>query len=340
MVAAPALRLSGVSKRFGDAVAVAGIDLAVSEGEVLTILGPSGCGKTTVLRLIAGFETPDQGTIELAGQVVAGPGVFVPAEKRRVGMVFQDYALFPHLNVAANVGYGVRRAERPERVAEVMRLVGLTGLERRMPHELSGGQQQRVALARTLAVRPAIVLFDEPFSNLDVRLRTQVREEIKAIIRASGATAIFVTHDQDEAFILADRVAVMQAGRIEQIGTPEDLYYQPATRFVADFVGVANFLPGRAERGQIITPLATFPADGTPEGALEVLVRPDDVIVGEKGVGATVESREFLGHDLMYCLRLDTGEAVRTIQHPDVDLQAGERVRISARERPPVVFRS
>jgi iron(III) transport system ATP-binding protein len=244
-------------------------------------------------------------------------------------MVFQDYALFPHMDVWHNVAYGVARSERKERVPEVLRLVGLEGLESRMPHELSGGQQQRVALARTLAPGPEIVLFDEPFSNLDVRLRQRVREEVREVLEAAEATAVFVTHDQEEAFVLADRVVVMKAGRAVQVGTPEELYSRPASRFVAEFVGLANFLPGLASDGRVRTELGAFTA--TSEGDLDVLVRPDDVVIGAGEVRARVTEREFLGHDLLYTLRLPSGLEIRTIQHPEVDLRPGEEVPVRVR---------
>ncbi len=221
----------------------------MAEGEILALLGPSGCGKTTTLRLIAGLESPDAGTITLRGQVVAGPGRAVPPEERGIGIVFQDYALFPHLTVADNVGFGAGAGGATGAASStVLDLVGLGGFGPRYPHELSGGQQQRVALARALAPAPALMLLDEPFSNLDADLRAQMRDEVERILRTSGTTAVFVTHDQEEAFTLADRVGVLQAGRIEQLAPPQELYHRPATRFVAAFVGAADFLPGTGDR--------------------------------------------------------------------------------------------
>jgi iron(III) transport system ATP-binding protein len=332
----PALRCEDLSKRFGGVVAVDRLSLEVRRGEILALLGPSGCGKTTVLRIIAGFERPDAGRVEIGGREVAGLTANVPPEKRRVGMVFQDYALFPHLTVTQNVAFGVPRSERKGRVAEVLRLVGLQGLEKRMPHELSGGQQQRVALARTLAPGPEVVLFDEPFSNLDVRLRARVREEVKEVLKATGATAVFVTHDQDEAFVLADRVVIMNEGRPEQVGTPEELYARPSSRFVAEFVGMANFLPGSAVSGRVTTEVGSFASAG--EGDLQVLIRPDDIVVGEGEAQAVVADREFLGHDLLYTLTLPSGRVLRTIQHPSVDLGPGDRVTFAVRRREVVAF--
>ena len=219
-----ALALPGVAKRFGDVEAVAGLDLDVGRGGICSLLGPSGCGKTTALRLIAGLERPDAGTIELFGRVLSGAGGFVAPEKRRISMVFQDYALFPHYDVAGNVGYGLGRRPDPARVSEVLGLVGMGGLERRPVHDLSGGQQQRVALARALAPTPELILLDEPFSNLDAGLRERLREDVRGILGRAGVTALFVTHDQEEALSVADTVAVMNRGAIEQVGTPEEVY--------------------------------------------------------------------------------------------------------------------
>ena len=275
-----ALRTLNLSKRFGEVVAVDAADLDVHEGEFLGVLGPSGCGKTTLLRLIAGFEQPDGGGIEIGGRVVAGPRRNDPPERRRIGMVFQESALFPHLDVARNIGFGLPARDRDTRVGELVALVGLAGLQRRMPHELSGGQQQRVALARALAPDPALVLLDEPFSSLDATLRAQLRGEVREILRAAGATALFVTHDQDEAFEISDRVAVMRAGRIEQISSPDELYLRPINRFVAGFVGEANLLPGEIQGGEVRTLVGRFrPSGGSlADGArAEVLLRPEQL---------------------------------------------------------------
>jgi iron(III) transport system ATP-binding protein len=257
--------LESVVKRFPEAFVLGPITLDVKKGELVAVLGPSGCGKTTLLRLIAGFERPDEGSIVIEGRIVAGRSQWVEPEDRQVGMVFQDYALFPHLTVAQNVSFGqtssglyafasqwlakmkVKRSlSRRSLVRELLQLVGLAGFEDRYPHELSGGEQQRVALARALAANPRVLLLDEPFSNLDADLRPKMRAELKILLHRLNCTTIFVTHDQEEAFELADRIAVLHAGRLEQIDTPEKLYREPATRFVAEFIGHADFLTGRA----------------------------------------------------------------------------------------------
>lgn len=276
------VELRDVRKAFGSVAAVDGIRLSVRPGEILGLLGPSGCGKTTALRLVAGFEVPDAGHIAVGERVVAGSGSWVPPERRHVGMVFQDYALFPHLTVAGNVAFGLRggRGTR-RRVEEVLELVGLAGYGERYPHQLSGGQQQRLALARALAPRPAVLLLDEPFSNLDTALRVQMRLEVRSILKQEGVTAIFVTHDQRDAFAICDRIAVMRAGRIEQVGTPQELYALPATEFVARFIGASNVLPGELVEGEamcVATALGLLPchpACPKASGQVAVCVRPE-----------------------------------------------------------------
>jgi iron(III) transport system ATP-binding protein len=327
----PVVSCRGVTKRFGAVTAVLDLDLDVRPGELLALLGPSGCGKTTTLRCIAGFERPDAGTIDLGGTRVVGPGVFVPPERRRIGVVFQDYALFPHLTVAANVGYGIRdRGTRSARVREMLELVGLVDKAARRPHELSGGEQQRVAIARALAPDPAIVLLDEPFSNLDAALRGRVRAEVRDILRAAGATAVFVTHDQEEALSLADRVAVMQAGELLQIGTPADLYGNPARRFVAEFVGDADLVPGESDGERVITVLGTARVAGAgPSGAVEVVVRPENVRLRLDGSGnGTVERITYYGHDQVVDVALGDGGRVRSRIGPGAAFHVGDRVAV------------
>ncbi len=329
------LVLDRVSKRFGPGLspAVDGLSLRVAEGEILALLGPSGCGKSTTLRLIAGLETPESGTITLRGRVVAGLGHAVPPEERGVGIVFQDYALFPHLTVGDNVGFGLARAARRDRVGEVIDLVGLGGLAARYPHELSGGQQQRVALARALAPAPAVMLLDEPFSNLDADLRAQMRDEVERILRSSATTAVFVTHDQEEAFTLADRVGVLRAGCVEQLATPSQIYHLPATRFVASFVGAADFLPGVVTALGIVTEVGTFAnvEQLAVDARVDVMIRPDDItFVPETDGAGIITRRYFRGSETVYCIRLPSGHRVHSSQPSASILPPGMRVRVSS----------
>jgi iron(III) transport system ATP-binding protein len=330
----------GVSKRFDDTVAVDDARLCAERGELVALLGPSGCGKTTLLRLIAGFERPDAGTIELADVPVAGNGVWVPPERRRVGMVFQDYALFPHLTVAENVGFGVPRKGRGARVAELLCIVGLDGLGGRLPHELSGGQQQRVALARALAPSPSIVLLDEPWSNIDPLLRGTMRDELAEILRGIGVTVVLVTHDREEAFSLADRIALMRDGRIVQEGSPEELYLAPADRWTAEFVGAANFLPGRVEGTLVETLLGRFPVanNGLSRSDVEVLIRPEllELRIDPNGPGEVV-GREFRGHDVFYRVALD-GRVVVSQRPSNEVVPLGARVSVMPHARRVAVY--
>ncbi|MDP9412166.1 MAG: ABC transporter ATP-binding protein [Actinomycetota bacterium] len=330
-----AVRLLGVSRSYGTVAAVRGLDLEVGSGEILALLGPSGCGKTTTLRLIAGFETPDAGTVEVGGKIVAGAGTRIPPEKRRVGMVFQDYALFPHLSVAQNVAYGLPNGKkRKARVEEVLALAHLEGLGERMPHELSGGQQQRVALARALAPEPAVVLLDEPFSNLDAALRTRVRIEMREILTDAGATAVFVTHDQEEALSLADEVAVMMNGTIAQKAAPEDLYHSPASREVAKFVGEANFLRGTAGEGCVRCVLGEIPAACPYKGEVEAMLRPEALRLTASPEGdATVVGREFYGHDQLLKIRLSCGDVLHSRLGAGLGLKVGDRVSVEVAGR-------
>jgi iron(III) transport system ATP-binding protein len=321
--------LHGVSKRFGAVRAVEDAHLCVERGEFVALLGPSGCGKTTLLRLVAGFEEPDAGEVKLNDEVVADARSWTPPERRKVGMVFQDYALFPHLTVAENVGFGLPRRERRPRVPAVLAVVDLCGLGERYPHELSGGQQQRVALARALAPGPELVLLDEPWSNIDPHLRGTMRDELARVLRAIDVTVVLVTHDREEAFSLADRIALMRAGTVVQEGTPEELYLRPATRWAAEFVGAGNFVRGTLADGVVATPIGRFPARN-PNGAtdVEVLIRPEllELEPDPRG-GAEVVAREFRGHDVFYRVLLDGVELVS--QRPSNEVVAlGDRVNV------------
>ena len=323
------IRLERVSKRFGAVRAVEEASLEIGRGEFVALLGPSGCGKTTLLRLIAGFEAPDAGVVTIGGAVVAG-GAWVPPELRHVGMVFQDYALFPHLTVSRNVGYGLPRKGRDGRVAEALERVGLADHGGRYPHELSGGQQQRVALARALAPEPSVVLLDEPWSNIDPVLRSSMRDELAAILRSTGVTVLLVTHEQEEAFSLADRVALMREGSIVQTGTPEEVYYGPETQWAAEFVGAANVLPGTLADGLVETLVGRFPApNGDEPGTVQVLVRPELLELAVDPAGeAEVVCREFRGHDVFYRVRLPDGTTVCSQRPSNESIPLGARVAL------------
>jgi iron(III) transport system ATP-binding protein len=337
--ATEALRVEGLAKAFGAVRAVDGMDFAVARGAFLGLLGPSGCGKTTALRLIAGFERPDAGTIILDQRVVAGPGVSLPAERRQVGMVFQDYALFPHLDVAANVAFGLPRgADRAARVETLLARVGLGGLGRRLPHELSGGQQQRVALARALAPDPRVLLLDEPFSNLDAALRARVRGEVQAILREAGVTVVFVTHDREEALSLADAVAVVEAGRILQVAPPEELYRAPASPTVAAAVGDADFLDATGQGAVAACELGTVPLVEPAQGPVRLLLRPEAVCLEPDAAGlATVVERQFFGPGQLVVVRLPSGALLRARLPADPPLAVGARVTVHLRG-PAVAF--
>ena len=322
-----AIRLDGVTKRFGDVAAVRGADLEVAGGEIVALLGPSGCGKTTLLRTIAGFERPDDGLVQIGGRRVAGENAWVPPERRGVGMVFQDYALFPHLTVAENVGFGLPRRDRAQRVPALLALVDLCGLGGRYPYELSGGQQQRVALARALAPAPRVVLLDEPWSNVDPQLRAELRHEVASVLRPLNVTALLVTHDREEAFSLADRIALMRDGEIVQVGTSEELYFAPADRWSAAFLGEGNLVRGRAGSGSVETPIGVFSCNGEA-GEVEVLVRPELVALAPhpQGTGEVV-AREFRGHDVFYRVLVDGVEVVS--QRPSNEVvPLGARVEV------------
>ena len=326
------LRLSGLRKHYGEVPAVEALDLEVEAGSICALLGPSGCGKTTTLRLIAGLERPDRGEIALGDRVLSGPGEFVTPERRRIGMVFQDYALFPHLDVGGNVGYGLGRKPDRTRVDEVLELVGLAADRGRSVHELSGGQQQRVALARALAPTPDLILLDEPFSNLDAGLRERLRDEVRQILARARVTALFVTHDQAEALSIAETVAVMNAGRVEQVGTPEEIYSRPASRWVARFLGEIEVVPGEAGGGSVRCELGSLPAEHEIEGPVDVLIRPESVAVGLSGpqnsASAEVVSRRFYGHDQLLGLRLASGQVLRSRRLGFPAWHEGDHVRV------------
>ncbi len=328
----PAIHIRGLAKSFGPVKAVAGFDLDVSGATVMTLLGPSGSGKTTVLRLIAGFEQPDAGTVDIAGRRVADLRVHVAPERRRVGMVFQDYALFPHLSVAANIGFGIARGpERPRRMSEIVELVRLQGLEDRLPGELSGGEQQRVALARALAPAPAVILLDEPFSNLDADLRGRVRREVRQILADAGATAVFVTHDQEEALAMSDRVAVMRHGTVVQVATPTELYRRPADPWTARFLGDADLFEGRADAGVVSIGAGSFPTDLS--GPVVVMIRPEAVRLAVDTAGpGVVTDREYFGHDQLVTVGLPDGSSLRSRLGPGPDLEPGDSVAIAIDE--------
>jgi iron(III) transport system ATP-binding protein len=332
------LQVHAARKTYGAVVALDEVDLRVPAGALMAVLGPSGCGKTTLLRCVAGFERLDAGEIKVGDRVVAGPGVHLAPHRRRVAIVPQEGALFPHLTVAGNVAYGLDRADhRSHRVAEVMALVGLAGYQDRMPHHLSGGQQQRVAVARALAPRPPLVLLDEPFSALDAALRAELRRDVRAALRADGATAVLVTHDQGEALSMADQVAVMHGGRIVQSGTPSDVYRTPADPWVAGFVGEAVLIPAMAERDRVRTPLGELSLVGPADGTVTVFLRPEQLVLlpadTPDTVAATVLRRDFHGHDALLLLVLDGGRTVtaRVFDPAEAALVAGDRVAVRVR---------
>jgi iron(III) transport system ATP-binding protein len=337
------LAVTGVHKAFGHTRVLRGIDLEVADGSLTAVLGPSGSGKTTLLRIVAGFERADSGSVTLGGNIVDGGRRYVPPERRGLGYVPQEGALFPHLTVAANVGFGLRRsAKSGNRVDELLELVDLSGLRDRHPHELSGGQQQRVALARALAVSPAVVLLDEPFTALDPALRASVRAEVSAILRRAGATAILVTHDQDEALSMADRVAVLRDGVVVQNATPHDLYAEPHDAELAKFLGEANLLPGTLDGLDAVTPLGRLRVrrpNGANGARVVALLRPEQLRLGAEGpsVAGRVLATEYYGHDAVVYVEPDrdgapsAGVGVLTVRlQGEVPPEPGALVRVGA----------
>ncbi|MHA7155597.1 ABC transporter ATP-binding protein [Arthrobacter sp. TMN-50] len=331
-----ALQLERVSKHYGRSPGVIALDLTVAAGELVTLIGPSGCGKSTTLRLAAGLDRPDTGVIRVAGEVVADGSRFVDPERRRVGLVFQDHALFPHLTVARNVEFGLDRLSRNERrvrARDVLDLVQLSHLADRYPHELSGGEQQRVALARALAPRPAVVLLDEPFSSLDESLRAQVRRDTVATLKEAGTTGVLVTHDQTEALSVGSRVIVMRNGVIEQADVPEKVFEQPATRFVASFMGDADFLPARVHRALLtceIGIVSTVPGWADSDVDVDVVLRPHEVSLRpDPNATAWVSAVDYHGAFVLHHVRLASGRSVRSWQPHTVRHPVGTAVAVS-----------
>ncbi|MFW5929063.1 MAG: ABC transporter ATP-binding protein [Halobacteriota archaeon] len=331
-----ALELDTVTKRYGDTTAVHDLSLDVDQGEFLTLLGPSGCGKTTTLRLIAGLERPDEGTVSIAGRRVAGEDAVVEPEDRDVGLVFQEFALFPHMTVEENVAFGLD-GEADDRVDEMLELVGLEGMRDRNPDNLSGGQRQRVALARSLAPEPEVLLLDEPFSNLDVGLRVKMREEVRRIVKQAGVTTVTVTHDQEEALSISDRVGVMRDGQVIQVGEPEEVFQTPESRFVADFLGHASFLSGRVSDGKVETTLGDVDVDCVEglttayDGAeIDLLVRPDDAtaVSADGHPDGRIVHRRYDGPSFTYRVELDNGDTIGCMHNHVESFEVGDEVSV------------
>ena len=334
------LSLQAVGKTFEPGVPVLrDVSLSIDAGAMVCLLGPSGCGKTTLLRLIAGFEEPDAGTIQLGGRQVSAPRHVLAPEKRQIGMVFQDYALFPHMTVAQNIVFGLfrrRASHRQRRLSDLLQLVGLEDMAGRYPHELSGGQQQRVALARALAPGPQLLLLDEPFSNLDVNLRRQLRQEMQEVLRQANMTTVLVTHDQEEALSFADHVAILDAGRVVQYGSPEALVQNPSTRFVAEFLDLGCFLPGEVRDDHIVTELGVVRGGVNPPNVnagherIDLLVPPECVIMCENGSGvrARVMQVDFQGTRKTFTVRLPSGLRLQGLCAHDTPLQVGLQVNV------------
>lgn len=324
--------------------AIQNISFSIREGEILCLLGPSGCGKTTILRAIAGFEPVRSGQIFLSDRLVSSSSETVPTEARRVGMVFQEYALFPHLRVADNIAFGLHQlsqAERTSRVQEMLQLTGLEGLERRYPHELSGGQQQRVALSRALVQNPVLLLLDEPFSNLDPDMASRMRQDLHVLLRRTKTTTILVTHDHDEAFAMADRIAVLNRGEIEQLDSPELIYHLPATRFVADFVGQADFIAGQIQQGIVHTELGEFPntVNGTEGTSVVVMIRPDDIhLRPNQSAESRIVTRQFRGSENLYTVRLPSGQIIHSSESSPSVYQEGTAVELRVSATHTVLF--
>lgn len=350
------LELNGVVQRYGKTTVVDGVDLRLEAGQIACLLGPSGCGKTTLLRCIAGFEEIAGGEISLHGHIVSRPGQRVAPEKRRIGMVFQDYALFPHLSVEENVAFGLGRKPQEDahlRVRQLLATVGLSGQGNKFPHELSGGQQQRVALARALAPRPELILLDEPFSNLDVGLRERLSVEVREILKREGSTAVMVTHDQNEAFAMADHIGIMYEGRIQQWDVPYNLYHRPANRFVADFIGQGVLVPGivgihNSVRMELGTLTSDTPVECNETCAhcdngckVDILLRPDDIVHDDQSkLQAEVLHKAFRGADILYTLRLASGTEVLSLVPSHHNHALGEKIGIRLDADHVIAFKS
>ncbi len=339
---ATVLEIDGLTREYGIETAVEELSLSVSQGELLTLLGPSGCGKTTTLRMIAGLEQPTSGEITIDGEQVASGTEIVPPEERNVGLVFQEFALFPHLTVAENITFGIDdwdSERQAERLDELLKLVDLEEHSEKYPEALSGGQQQRVALARSLAPEPDILLLDEPFSNLDVRLRIEMRQEVRRILKEAGVTAISVTHDQEEALSISDRVAIINDGQLEQIGKPELVFENPESRFVASFLGRASFLTGRVRGETVDTEIGSFdisqlngPVDAYDGAEIDVLVRPDDLEatpVAESTADGTIVHRQYNGPNFVYGVELNSGSRLRCLHNHVQTFEYGQPVSVS-----------
>ncbi|MCG8426006.1 MAG: ABC transporter ATP-binding protein [Chromatiales bacterium] len=343
------LELSNIGCRFDHNTVVDGLTLHMAPGSLNCLLGPSGCGKTTVLRAIAGFQQLHQGEIHLAGELVSSKDYLLAPEKRGLGMVFQDYALFPHLSVADNISFGLRNGDatqRKARIGRLLELVGLEGFDQRFPHELSGGQQQRVALARALAPEPKLLLLDEPFSNLDVDLRERLATDVRSILKAEGTAAVFVTHDQHEAYVMGEQIAVMNQGKLMQWDTPFNLYHEPVNRFVADFVGQGRLLHGKLiEPEQVETPLGRVVGNRAyswpKDCRVEVLLRPDDVVIDpNSGYQAEVIGRAFRGAETLYTLQVNPGVEVLSLMPSSQDYLLGDKVGVKLDVEHLVVFQA
>jgi len=339
------LSLQNITKTFAesDIPAVNNVSLRLHEGNILALVGPSGCGKTTLLRIIGGFEFPQTGEVQIGEQKVCSPQAWIPPEKRDIGIVFQDYALFPHLTVEENVAFGLKNSNKnqvKQRVSEVLSLVGLKTFEKRYPYELSGGQQQRVALARALAPKPKLMLLDEPLSNLDIQVRLLLREEIRDILKLAGTSAVFITHDQEEALAIADVVGVMCQGHLEQIGTPEEIYSHPASRFVAEFVTQANFLPARRQDNGWETEIGCFEIQGNHyHDTGEVMIRQEDcTLQPDTDSPLKITKRRFLGREYRYCLETPSGREIHARTMTDTILPEGAFVKISIEDDAVKIF--